>query len=553
MPAVRKEVNVPDIGDFKDIEIIEVLVKPGDVIQPEDSLITLESDKAAMEVPSPIGGTVVSLSVKPGDKVNRGSLILVVEVADEATAPPAVPGPAPAAAASMPVPVPVSVPSPPVPVPAPSAPAYGGVAVEEEIRVPDIGDFKDIEIIEVLVKPGDTIQAEASLITLESDKAAMEVPSPKGGLVKNVHVKPGDRVSRGTPILLLEVMESVPGAAEAVPATVTPPANSQVATTPSVAAAASSAVATVPIDDGKSLPHASPTIRKFARELGVNLAKVRGTGPKSRITREDVQQFVKQSLAQPAVVASTGLTLGFPPAPEIDFSKYGAVENQPLTRIQKLSGPNLHRNWVSIPHITQYDDADITDLEAFRISLKKEAEQRGVKLSILPLVMKAVAASLKAFPTFNASLTPAGDSLILKKYFHIGVAVDTPEGLVVPVIRDVDQKSVFDLAAELAEVSQRARNKKLRGPDLEGGCFTISSLGGIGGTAFTPIINAPEVAILGLSRSQMKPVYQNGQFVPRLMLPLSLSYDHRVIDGALGARFIVHLGALLADLRRILL
>jgi len=317
--------------------------------------------------------------------------------------------------------------------------------------------------------------------------------------------------------------------------------------------AASSAVATVPIDDGKSLPHASPTIRKFARELGVNLARVRGTGPKSRITREDVQQFVKQSLVQPAAAASTGLTLGFPPAPEVDFSKYGAVENQPLTRIQKLSGPNLHRNWVSIPHITQYDDADITDLEAFRLSLKKEAEQRGVKLSILPLVMKAVAASLKAFPTFNASLTPAGDSLILKKYFHIGVAVDTPEGLVVPVIRDVDQKSVFDLAAELAEVSQRARNKKLRGPDLEGGCFTISSLGGIGGTAFTPIINAPEVAILGLSRSQMKPVYQNGQFVPRLMLPLSLSYDHRVIDGALGARFIVHLGSLLADLRRILL
>lgn len=550
MPAVRKEVNVPDIGDFKDIEIIEVLVKPGDVIQPEDSLITLESDKAAMEVPSPIGGMVVSLNVKPGDKVNRGSLILIVEVADGAAASPQ---PVPPVAASAPAPLPVSVPSPPVPAPAASTPATGGVAVEEEIRVPDIGDFKDIEIIEVLVKPGDTIQAEASLITLESDKAAMEVPSPKGGLVKAVRVKPGDRVSRGTPILSLEVMESVPGAAEAVPAAVAPPANSRVATTPSVAVAASSAVATVPIDDGKSLPHASPTIRKFARELGVNLARVRGTGPKSRITREDVQQFVKQSLAQPAAAASTGLTLGFPPAPEIDFSKYGAVENQPLTRIQKLSGPNLHRNWVSIPHITQYDDADITDLEAFRISLKKEAEQRGVKLSILPLVMKAVAASLKAFPTFNASLTPAGDSLILKKYFHIGVAVDTPEGLVVPVIRNVDQKSVFDLAAELAEVSQRARNKKLRGPDLEGGCFTISSLGGIGGTAFTPIINAPEVAILGLSRGQMKPVYQNGQFVPRLMLPLSLSYDHRVIDGALGARFIVHLGALLADLRRILL
>ena len=553
MSAVRKEVNVPDIGDFKDIEIIEVLVKPGDVIQPEDSLITLESDKAAMEVPSPIGGTVVSLNVKPGDKVNRGSLILVVEVADEAAPSPAAPPPVPAVTASAPAPMPVAVPSPPVPAPVAAVPASTGAPVEEEIRVPDIGDFKDIEIIEVLVKPGDAIQAEASLITLESDKAAMEVPSPKGGLVKSVRVKPGDRVSQGTPILVLEVMESGPLAAGPAPTTTPAHASPQAATGSVAPLVASAAPATVAIDDGKYLPHASPTIRKFARELGVNLARVSGTGTKGRITREDVQQFVKQSLTQPAAPVGTGLTLGFPPPPEVDFSKFGAVETQPLTRIQKLSGPNLHRNWVSIPHITQYDDADITDLEAFRLSLKKEAEQRGVKVSILPFVMKAVAASLKAFPTFNASLAPAGDSLILKKYQHIGVAVDTPEGLVVPVIRDVDQKSIFDLAAELAEVSLRARNKKLRGADLEGGCFTISSLGGIGGTAFTPIINAPEVAILGLSRSQMKPVYQNGQFVPRLMLPLSLSYDHRVIDGALGARFIVHLGALLADLKRILL
>ena len=300
--------------------------------------------------------------------------------------------------------------------------------------------------------------------------------------------------------------------------------------------------------------HASPAIRKFARELGVVLERVKGTGPKGRISREDVQLFVKQSLQRAEQAPSGGMGgLAWPVAPEVDFSRFGPVESQALTRIQKLSGPNLHRNWVSIPHITQFDDADITDLEAFRVSLKAEGEKRGVKLSLLPFVMKAVAASLKAFPSFNASLAPAGDTLILKKYFHIGVAVDTPEGLVVPVIRDVDQKSVFELAAELSDLSQRARNKKLRGADLEGGCFTISSLGGIGGTAFTPIINAPEVAILGLSRSQMKPVYQGGQFVPRLMLPLSLSYDHRVIDGAQGARFIVHLGSTLADLRRVLL
>jgi pyruvate dehydrogenase E2 component (dihydrolipoamide acetyltransferase) len=552
MAAVQKEVVVPDIGDYKDIEVIEVLVKPGDVIQPEDSLITLESDKAAMEVPSPIGGTVKSLSIKPGDRVSKGSVILMVEPAAEVAATPQpVPPPAPAPAAPATAVIEPAPPAPAVEPPTPAAAASLKVS-DEEIRVPDIGDFKDIEVIEVLVKPGDTIKAEDSLVTLESDKAAMEVPSPKGGLVKAVHVKAGDRVSQGTPILLLEVTEAAISAA-AQPAPVSQPAPP---TMPAASAAPVAAVrvesAAQPVSDGKTPAHASPAIRKFARELGVSLDRVKGTGQKGRITREDVQQYVKQALAQPASPA-VGAGFGFPPAPEVDFSKYGAVESQALTRIQKLSGPNLHRNWVSIPHITQHDDADITELEAFRVSLKAEAEKRGVKLSLLPFVMKAVAASLKAFPSFNASLAPAGDTLILKKYFHIGVAVDTPEGLVVPVIRDVDQKSVFELGAELMDVSQRARNKKLRGADLEGGCFTISSLGGIGGTAFTPIINAPEVAILGLSRSQMKPVFQNGQFVPRLMLPLSLSYDHRVIDGAQGARFIVHLGSTLADLRRILL
>ncbi len=548
MAVVQNEVHVPDIGDYKDIEVIEVLVKPGDVIQADDSLITLESDKAAMEVPSPLGGTVKSLAIKPGDRVSKGALILVLEAEAE-----------PAAL----IPVPEQPPAAPVIAPpvadvpafkaAEPAPPVSQASSEQEICVPDIGDYKDIEVIEVLVKVGDRINADDSLITLESDKAAMEVPAPVGGLVKALRVKAGDRVSKGFPILLLEASGSAPAT----------PAASAVSPEAAIAAphaAVAGAVAVPPpvhrasvMAEGQAMPpHASPAIRKFARELGVALERVKGTGPKGRIAREDVQQFVKQSL-QRAEQSPAGGGLSLPMAPEVDFSRFGPVENQALTRIQKLSGPNLHRNWVSIPHITQFDETDITDLEAFRVSLRSEAEKRGVKLSVLPFVMKAVAASLKAFPSFNASLAPSGDTLILKKYFHIGVAVDTPDGLVVPVIRDVDQKSVFDLAAELSDVSLRARSKKLRGADLEGGCFTLSSLGGIGGTAFTPIINAPEVAILGLSRSQMKPVYQGGQFVPRLMLPLSLSYDHRVIDGAQGARFMVHLSSALADLRRVLL
>ena len=548
--AVQNEVHVPDIGDYKDIEVIEVLVKPGDVIQAEDSLITLESDKAAMEVPSPMGGTVKSVALKSGDRVSQGALILVLESAE-----------AESAAESPSVPE-QSVVEPPVAAPVVEKPQAAPTAElprtlsEQEICVPDIGDYKDIEVIEVLVKVGDTLQADDSLITLESDKAAMEVPAPVGGVVKAVKVKAGDRVSMGSPILLLETS----GREAAAPVPSAAPQEMQKTAKPSTASAAQ-APSPAPVQrepvvlTGQSMPaHASPAIRKFARELGVLLERVKGTGPKGRISREDVQQFVKQSLQRAEQAPAGGMGgLAWPAAPEVDFSRFGPVESQALTRIQKLSGPNLHRNWVSIPLITQFDDADITDLEAFRVSLKAEGEKRGVKLSLLPFVMKAVAASLKAFPSFNASLAPAGDTLILKKYFHIGVAVDTPEGLVVPVIRDVDQKSVFELAAELSDLSQRARNKKLRGADLEGGCFTISSLGGIGGTAFTPIINAPEVAILGLSRSQMKPVYQGGQFVPRLMLPLSLSYDHRVIDGAQGARFIVHLGSTLADLRRVLL
>jgi pyruvate dehydrogenase E2 component (dihydrolipoamide acetyltransferase) len=550
MAAALKEVHVPDIGDFKDIEVIEVLVKPGDVVKPEDSLITLESDKSAMEVPSPLGGVVSRLDIKAGDRVSKGSLILLLEVEeDKAAVPEAAPQVA-APAKAAPAPAPVAAPE--AVTPAPVAPQTieipGGT---EEIKVPDIGDFKDIEVIEVLVKPGDVIRQEDSLVTLESDKSAMELPSPKSGVVREVRLKAGDRVSQGAVILVLETAATVVSAPAAAPAPTAQTPTPQVAAT---AQPASAPVAPVESTPGGAQPHASPAIRKFARELGVDLARVKGTAPKNRISREDVQAYVKATLTQIREGgASSGLGFAFPAIPEIDYSRFGPVESQGLTRIQKLSGPNLHRNWVSIPHVTQYDDADITDLEAFRVSLKAEAEKRGVKLSFLPFVMKAVASALKAHPTFNASLNTAGDTLILKKYFHIGVAVDTPEGLVVPVVRDVDQKSLFEIAQELSELSQKARGKKLRGGDMEGGCFTISSLGGIGGTAFTPIINAPEVAILGLSKNQMKPVYDNGQFVPRLMLPLSLSYDHRVIDGAEGARFIVHLSRTLKDMRRVLL
>ncbi len=446
------------------------------------------------------------------------------------------------------------------------------MAVLKEVVVPDIGDFKNVEIIEVLVKPGDVVNAEDSLITLESDKAAMEVPSPFAGVVKSMQVNVGDRVSQGSPILQLEVQdqaeakpveeaapvaeaeagkivaeeaEAKPAAEPAKPA----PAESQSKPAPPAVSAERALEAA---EDRAHPPHASPSVRKFARELGAELRKIHGTGPKGRILKEDVQAFVKASLKR-AEQALTGGVFAIPSQPEIDFAQFGVIDRQPLSRIKKLSGPNLLRSWVSIPHVTQHDEADITDLEAFRQSLKSEAEKQNVKLTFLPFVIKAVVAALKAFPTFNSSLAANGEELILKKYYHLGVAVDTPEGLVVPVVRDADQKGIFDLARELAELSAKARGKKLRNNDLEGASFTISSLGGIGGTAFTPIINPPQVAILGLSRAQTKPVYQDGQFVPRLMLPLSLSYDHRVVDGAEAARFTVYLAGLLAELRRALL
>ncbi len=435
-----------------------------------------------------------------------------------------------------------------------------------DVLVPDIGDFKNIPVIEVLVKPGDAVKAEDSLITLESDKATMEVPAPFAGVVKELKIKPGDKISEGVVILSLEVSEAAVTPATPAPAAAQKPAAAPAPTpvAPAPAAAAAPAPAPAPamqnttparIDEERfALAHASPSVRRFARELGVDLGRVKGSGPKERILKEDISGFVKAALAQPAAGGGGGgLSLGLPAWPQVDFAKFGPVENQPLSRIKKISGPYLHRNWVSIPHVTQNDEADITELEAFRKSMADEAQKQGVKLTPLAFIMKAVVSALKNHPEFNSSLAPAGDALILKHYYHIGVAVDTPGGLVVPVVRDVDQKGVLQLAKELAEISAKARDGKLGPADMQGGTFSISSLGGIGGTHFTPIINAPEVAILGVSKASMKPLWRDGQFVPRLMMPLSLSYDHRAVDGAQGARFITNLGAVLSDIRRVIL
>jgi pyruvate dehydrogenase E2 component (dihydrolipoamide acetyltransferase) len=435
----------------------------------------------------------------------------------------------------------------------------------KEALVPDIGDFKDVAVIEVLVKPGDAIRPEQSLVTVESDKATMEIPSPAGGVVKELRVKVGDKVSKGSLILLFDAEESAPAVAPgpaapslaAVPPKAQPPQQAAVAEAarPAAAAPRPAPVPYAPAPVPGAAAHASPSVRKFARELGVELAKVKGTGPKGRISQGDVQEFVKGimrggAIPAPAVAAAKGgYNLNLPAWPQVEFAKFGAVETRPLSRIRKLSGGFLHRNWVGIPHVTQHDEADITDLEAYRKENAQIAEKQGFKLTMLAFLVKASADALQKFPDFNSSLDPAGENLIVKKYYHIGVAVDTPDGLVVPVIRDADRKGVFDVARELADISKRAREKKLKPDEMRGGTFSISSLGGIGGTAFTPIINAPEVAILGVSRSQTRPVYKDGAFVPRLMLPMSLAYDHRVIDGAAAARFTTHLASVLSDFR----
>jgi pyruvate dehydrogenase E2 component (dihydrolipoamide acetyltransferase) len=543
-----KEVNVPDIGDFKEVEVIEVLVKPGDTIAAEQSLITVESDKATMEIPAPGAGVVKELRIKVGDKVSQGMPILVLEEAQADDAAKETPAPPKAKEA----PAPEKAAKAPEPEKAKAAPAAKS-ARPMTVKVPDIGEFEEVAVIEVLVKPGDTVTPEQSLITVESDKATMEIPSPAAGKITAVTIKVGDKVSQGSAILELEAEGAAPAPAASAPAKAEP----EPAAVPEAAAPQRPPVPKEPQDATHAKPHASPSIRKFARELGVDLSRVKGSGPKGRILHGDVQSFVKGALA--AVPASApaakggALPFNLPAWPEVDFAKFGPVEAKPLTRLQKLSGPNLHRNWVSIPHVTQFDEADITELEAFRKSYTAETEKQGFKLTMLAFLVKACVTALRQHPNLNASLERGGENLILKKYYNIGVAVDTPDGLVVPVVRDADRKGVFDVARELGDISKLARDKKLKPGDMQGGTFSISSLGGIGGTAFTPIINAPEVAILGVSRSVLRPVWIGKEFAPRLMLPLSLSYDHRVVDGAGAARFTSYLASVLADIRRSLL
>ena len=535
------EVKVPDIGDFKDVPVIEVMVKAGDRVKPEDPLVSLESDKATMDVPAPLAGVVKDVKVKVGDKVSEGSLLLMLDTAATGTAS------ATAPAAETPK---TSVAAPPAPT---SAPA--GIA---EVRVPDIGDFKDVPVIEVMVKAGDTVKAEDSLVTLESDKATMDVPAPLSGKVAEVRIKVGDKVSEGTLIMTIATDSAIaqPPPVAAVAAAAAASAPVATATAPETPASARAApgpsAARAPVDENAfALAYAGPGVRKLARELGVDLGKVKGTGPNGRIVQEDVQAFVKNAMRAGAAPAATGTGLDLLPWPKVDFAKFGPIESVPLSRIKKISGANLARNWVMIPHVTQFDDADITDLEALRVALNKENEKAGIKLTMLAFLIKACVFALQKFPDFNASLD--GDNLVRKQYFNIGFAADTPNGLVVPVLKNADAKGVLAIAGEMGELSAKAREGKLGPADMQGGCFSISSLGGIGGTAFTPIINAPEVAILGVSRGAMKPVWNGKEFSPRLMLPLSLSYDHRVIDGAAAARFTTYLASLLGDLRRTLL
>ena len=551
------EIFVPDIGDFDEVTVIELMVKPGETVKADQSLITVESDKASMEIPSSQGGVVKEIKVKLGDKVKQGSLVVMLEAAGAAAAP------------AAPVSEPKQAPTPaavaqaaPVSVAAPAA-ASGPV----QVNVPDIGDFKDVTVIEVMVKVGDTVKVEQSLITVESDKASMEIPSSAAGVIKELKVKVGDKVNIGDLLAILDGVAPAGSAAPALAATSAAPVAAPVA----AAAAASASVAAVavpahnPTSAPLGLPHASPSVRKFARELGVPLAEVKGSGLKGRITEADVQGFTRSVMsgAIKTIAASEKLTgatassgndgagLGLIPWPKVDFTKFGPVEHKEMSRIKKISGANLLRNAIMIPAVTNHDDADITDLEAFRVSTNKENEKSGVKVTMLAFLIKACVATLKKFPEFNSSLD--GDALIYKQYYHIGFAADTPNGLMVPVIKDADKKGIFQISQEMSELAKKARDGKLSPAEMSGACFTISSLGGIGGRYFTPIINAPEVAILGVCKSTMEPVWDGKAFVPRLMLPLSLTWDHRVIDGAAAARFNVYLGQILGDFRRVLL
>ncbi|UOF20432.1 dihydrolipoyllysine-residue acetyltransferase [Pseudomonas syringae] len=544
-------IRVPDIGNGEG-EVIELMVKVGDRIEADQSVLTLESDKASMEIPAPKAGVIKTMKVKLGDRLKEGDELFELEVQGEAAAAPA-PAAEPAAA-----PAAAEKPAEAAPAPAAAAePAPAASASVQDIHVPDIGSSGKAKIIELMVKVGDSIQADQSLITLESDKASMEIPSPAAGVVESIEVKLDQEVGTGDLILKLKVEGAAPAAAPA-PAASAPaaaPAKAEAAApAPKAEAAPAPAAPAAPAKDGAKV-HAGPAVRQLAREFGVELSAVSATGPHGRVLKEDVQAYVKTMMQKakeaPAGGASGGS--GIPPIPEVDFSRFGEIEEVPMTRLMQLGASGLHRSWLNIPHVTQFDQADITDLEAFRVAQKGAAEKAGVKLTVLPLLLKSCAHLLKELPDFNASLAPSGKAVIRKKYVHIGFAVDTPDGLLVPVIRDVDQKSLLQLAAEAAALAEKARNKKLTANDMQGACFTISSLGHIGGTGFTPIVNAPEVAILGVSKATIQPVWDGKAFQPKLMLPLSLSYDHRVINGAAAARFTKRLSELLADIRTILL
>jgi len=547
------EAKVPDIGDYTNVPVIEILVKPGDTVTKDQGLVTLESDKATMEVPSSVAGVVKEIKVKLGDEISEGHIVALIESGEAA---------APAPAAAKAAPAPAAKTEAPAPSPAPTAAAGGGV---QEAKVPDIGDYTGVPVIEVLVKVGDTVSKDQGLVTLESDKATMEVPSSIAGVVKEIKVKVGDEISEGHVVALIEAAGAAPAPAPAA-ANAAAPAQAAPAPVPAPAAApvvASGSPTSPPINFGADtvmpdkVPYASPAVRLFARELGVDLAQVKGSERKGRISKEDVQKYVKGVLsgatAAPKAAAGGGGGLDLLPWPKVDFAKFGEIETKPLSRIQKISGANLARNWVMIPHVTHNDDADITELEALRVSLNKEYEKAGVKFTMLGFLIKAMVAALKKFPTFNASLDASGENLVLKKYYNVGFAADTPNGLVVPVLKDADKKGIVESAKEISALAAKARDGKLGPAEMSGGCISISSLGGIGGTSFTPIVNAPEVAILGVTKSAMKPVWDGKAFQPRLILPLSLSYDHRVIDGALAARFTAYLAQLLADMRRAML
>ncbi|QXG48145.1 dihydrolipoyllysine-residue acetyltransferase [Pseudomonas viridiflava] len=537
-------IRVPDIGNGEG-EVIELMVKVGDRIEADQSVLTLESDKASMEIPAPKAGVIKAMKVKLGDRLKEGDELFELEIEGEAAAAPAEAAPAAAPAAAE---------KPAEAAPAP-APAPAAAASVQDIHVPDIGSSGKAKIIELMVKVGDSIQADQSLITLESDKASMEIPSPAAGVVESIEVKLDQEVGTGDLILKLKVEGAAPAAAPAPAASA--PAKTEAAPAPAAAPAPKAEAApapAAPAKDGAKV-HAGPAVRQLAREFGVELNAVSATGPHGRVLKEDVQAYVKAMMQKakdaPAGGASGGM--GIQPIPEVDFSRFGEIEEVPMTRLMQLGATGLHRSWLNIPHVTQFDQADITELEAFRVAQKGAAEKAGVKLTVLPLLLKSCAHLLKELPDFNASLAPSGKAVIRKKYVHIGFAVDTPDGLLVPVIRDVDQKSLLQLAAEAAALAEKARTKKLTANDMQGACFTISSLGHIGGTGFTPIVNAPEVAILGVSKATIQPVWDGKAFQPKLMLPLSLSYDHRVINGAAAARFTKRLSELLADIRTILL